>query len=384
MGSIKKRVLIFSDWFLPGYKAGGPIRSLSNLVHQLNKGFDLFLVCSDRDYLEDQPYKNIELNKWVENYGIKLLYLPPENQKVNTFTSIIHKLDPDAVYINGIFSRTFSINPLLALRKSHRRIIVAPRGMLAKGAISIKAFKKGLFLKFARLLNLYENVQFHATSEQEKKDIARYFPGNSIELIPNLPASGMNIRSGHKKKKPNSLEVVCIARIAPEKNIHFALDCLKFVDKPSEIKMNFIGSTYNKKYMERCEFKCRSLPNHVDVCFLDSKNPEEISSFYKNSHLFFLPTLGENYGHAIVEALANNIPVLISDKTPWKELEKDRLGAEYPLSNQSNFARFIEKLAAMTEAEYNAYAKGIGSRFTKRVDLKGNISSYKELFNEEG
>jgi len=384
MESIKKRVLIFSDWFLPGYKAGGPIRSLSNLVHYLNKEFDLFLVCSDRDYLEEQPYQNIELNKWIENYGIRLLYLPPENQKVNTFTSIIYRLDPDVVYINGIFSRTFSINPLLALRKSSRRIIVAPRGMLAKGALSIKAFKKLLFLKFARLLNLYENVQFHATSEQEEKDISKHFPGRGIEVIPNLPATGVNVRFAHKKKQTNSLEVLCVARIAPEKNIHYALDCLKAVDKSVEIKMNFIGSTYDKKYMERCESRSKSLAGNVIVRFLDSKNPEEFLPFYRKSNLFFLPTLGENYGHAIVEALANNIPVLISDKTPWLELEKDQLGAEFPLLDESVFARFIEKLAVMSESEYNAYAKGIASRFSKRVDLKGNISSYKELFNEEG
>jgi len=384
MGSIKKRVLIFSDWFLPGYKAGGPIKSLSNLVHTLNSDFEIFLACGDRDYLETAPYKGIELNKWLDNYGIKLIYLPPKNQQINTLVSIIDKLNPEVVYINGIFSRPFSINPLLALRKSKRKIIVAPRGMLAKGALSVKAFKKALFLNFAKLLRLYDNVLFHATSEQEKSDISRYYPQNKIRVIPNLPAPILKKRRSRKKKTENSINILCIARIAPEKNIDFVLDCLPGLSPEISVKMDFIGSVYDKTYMKKCISKSKSLPENIQVRFLDSKTPTEIEAFYEQAHLFFLPTLGENYGHAIVESIRANIPVLISDKTPWRDLDDDRLGAEYPLNEYSKFTSFIEKLAGMNESEYHQYSKGIASRFSTRVDLKGNISSYKELFNAEG
>ena len=39
------------------------------------------------------------------------------------------------------------------------------------------------------------------------------------------------------------------------------------------------------------------------------------------SDVFLLPTGGENFGHAIFEALSCGVPVLISDQTPWRGLE---------------------------------------------------------------
>lgn len=384
MGSNKKRILIFTDWFLPGYKAGGPIRSLANLIRHLNHELEIFLACGDRDYLDDRPYDKVELNTWIDVYGIKLIYLPPSNQQINTYSSIIDRLNPDVVYINGIFSKSFSINPLIALKGSKRRVIVAPRGMLAKGAMSIKAFKKKAFLNFAKVSRLYENVHFHATSKQEKIDISRRFPRNNITFIPNLPTSAPNKKHDRKEKKPGEIRLISVARIAPEKNIDFALDTLKELDDSLNVEMTFIGSVYDQKYMQKCVSKSNILPDSFELSFTGSKSPEEIKSYYKRAHLFFLPTRGENYGHAIVEALDHNLPVLISDKTPWSNLKEDRLGADYPLDNLSDFGEFIESVARMDEAEYNSYTEGLAQRFSKRVDLKGNISSYKELFNAKG
>jgi glycosyltransferase involved in cell wall biosynthesis len=384
MESTKKRLLVFSDWFLPGYKAGGPIRSLANLVEHIQRDFEIFLVCGDRDYMDNKPYPGIKPNVWVEKYGIKLIYLPPENQQINTCSSIIDRLNPDLVYINGIFSKPFSINPLLALRNSRRKVIVAPRGMLAKGALGIKPFKKRVYLRFARILKLYEKVHFHATSEQEKQDISTFFHRNQITTIPNLPSIGIKTPPKRKEKKINQLEIICVARIAPEKNIDFAIECLSKLDGELKVYMCFIGSVYDDKYMEKCTAKSKLLPANIEVDFLGSKTPNEIAKYLDKSHLFFLPTLGENYGHAIVEAFGRSLPALISDKTPWKHLNQDRLGADYALSDTSAFSGFIEKVAKMTKEEYNDYVKGIKSRFAKRVDLKGNISSYKELFDAKG
>jgi glycosyltransferase involved in cell wall biosynthesis len=381
MGLTKKRLLIFSDWFLPGYKAGGPIRSLANLVEYIHKDFEIFLVCGDRDYMDDRPYPDVKPNVWTEKYSIKLIYLPPANQQINTCSSIIDRLNPDVVYINGVFSKAFSINPLLALRNSRRKVIVAPRGMLAKGALGIKSLKKRVYLRFAKILKLYETVYFHATSEQEKNDISKFFPGNEVVSIPNLPSIGLTRTTKRKNKEVNHLEIISVARIAPEKNIDFALDCLRELKGELDLRLRLIGSVYDDKYMEKCNKISKALPDNIEVDFLGSKTPTEIDRFLDESHLFFLPTLGENYGHAIVEALSRNLPVLISDKTPWKDLNEDRLGADYPISNKVAFCRFIEELARMTESEYNQYVKGIGQRFNERVDLKGNISSYKEFFN---
>ena len=54
----------------------------------------------------------------------------------------------------------------------------------------------------------------------------------------------------------------------------------------------------------------------------------------KNYHCLFLPSTGENYGHAIVEAFSAGLPVIISTLTPWKNLESQKVGWDIPLDKK--------------------------------------------------
>ena len=58
--------------------------------------------------------------------------------------------------------------------------------------------------------------------------------------------------------------------------------------------------------------------------------------------LFFFPTLGENYGHVIVEALSQGTPILIADTTPWRSLRNHNVGFDLPLSREDLFIQAIE------------------------------------------
>lgn len=63
--------------------------------------------------------------------------------------------------------------------------------------------------------------------------------------------------------------------------------------------------------------------------------------------LFFLPTLGENFGHVILEALTARCPVLISDRTPWRNLKAAGIGWEIPIESTDLFRSAIESCAKM-------------------------------------
>ncbi len=56
----KKKILVFIDWYIPGFKAGGPIRSCANIVQHLSSDFEFYFITSDTDYCEDKPYENIK------------------------------------------------------------------------------------------------------------------------------------------------------------------------------------------------------------------------------------------------------------------------------------------------------------------------------------
>jgi glycosyltransferase involved in cell wall biosynthesis len=68
---------------------------------------------------------------------------------------------------------------------------------------------------------------------------------------------------------------------------------------------------------------------------------------FGNYDLFLFPTLGENFGHVIAESLHAGTPVLLSEGTPWNDLETSGAGWILPLANPSAFTEKIEELAAM-------------------------------------
>ena len=61
---MKQKVMIFTGYYLPGVKGGGPIQSIKNLVNNLSDIFDFYIVTSDRDLGDTEPYSNIKVDEW--------------------------------------------------------------------------------------------------------------------------------------------------------------------------------------------------------------------------------------------------------------------------------------------------------------------------------
>src|SRR5687768_14370742 len=140
----KKKILIFIDWYLPGYKAGGPIQSCANLVAHLKDEFDFSIVTRDTDYCETIPYKTVKSDAWnLLPDGTRVYYFSGKKLNRKNIKKILDTEEYDDVYLNGIFSTYFTLTPLyyLNLRKS-RKVIIAARGMFARGALRVKRIKK--------------------------------------------------------------------------------------------------------------------------------------------------------------------------------------------------------------------------------------------------
>lgn len=383
MESNKPKILIFTDWYLPGYKAGGPIKSCANLVAQLHNDFQFFIVCSDRDYLETQPYAEITRGQWNSVGKAQVMYLAPDQEKFSHIRHIIRSITPDKIYINGIFSRVYSIYSLIAAKRMKIPLNVAPRGMLAPGAMALKAGKKRMFLSLIKLMGGYRNILFHATDKAEavhiRKKIGRDATIDVVPNIPGLPTAAEKTSSPTPSKRKNILNSITVARIAPEKNIDFALKCL--MDIPPHITVNhrFIGPVYDEKYLATCRRLAASLPQHVAVEFMDSTPPAGIAKELETADLFFLPTLGENYGHAIIEALLANVPVLISNRTPWRELAEKNIGFDVDLKHKRIFVDYLTKIGEMNREEYDAQYGQTGQRARLLVDIPHITELYKSM-----
>src|SRR5690554_395820 len=106
---MKKKILCFVAYYLPGSKSGGPVRSISNMVERLSDKFDFYIVTSDRDSFDVKPYDNIIVNGWNKVGKAQVFYMSPEKRTLNYIKSLVKNTEHDLIYLNSFFAKDFSI-----------------------------------------------------------------------------------------------------------------------------------------------------------------------------------------------------------------------------------------------------------------------------------
>ncbi len=353
---MKKKILILSEWYLPGFKAGGPIQSLVNFVNAFSQIYDIHVFTRNTDAHDTTPYPNISPNTWQTNaQGIQIFYASTDFLQKKNILSLIAAGDYDYLYINSMYSVPFSIIPLLFLDKKKHHVIVAVRGMLHRSALKIKSLKKKVFINILKLSGIYNKVIWQATDDFEKTEVQLALGNNTpIKVAPNLPRQDQTPFLPITKTK-GALKLVYISRIHHIKNLDFLLHLL--AKAQGNISLDIYGPMEQEAYWEVCQAIIQKLPTDKQVNYKGALLQSQISETLQQYHVFCLPTLGENFGHAIFDALITGRPVLISDLTPWKDLEKLQIGWDISLKNEAKWVETLDKMGDFTQEEYDMWAK---------------------------
>lgn len=351
-----KKILIFSQWFLPAYKAGGPIQSVYNLVQRLSEEYDFSIVASDRDLFQTEPLPNVTFNEWTKVNGIPIIYLTPDQQNSSNFKRIIYEGGFDVIYLNSMFALKYAVLPLWIALNLNKKVVLAPRGMLGKGAMKVGRTKKMLFLKVFKLLGWHKKVLWQATADSEQREIKDLFGEKAtIKIAPNL-SKLMELAPPSRLKEPNTLRLFFLSRIAVKKNLLGALELLQQVPSELKIQLDIIGPSEDEAYWKSCQKAIEKLPESIQVNYKGSVPNLELTAHIKDSHFLFLPTFNENFGHVIMESWQQACPVIISDQTPWRNLETKQIGWDIALNNKAKFVDAIQTAAKMNQEEYNLWS----------------------------
>jgi glycosyltransferase involved in cell wall biosynthesis len=353
-----KKVLSFTDYYWPGYKAGGTIRAFLNQVDYLNSEYEFFIVTRNTDYTDTTPYSGIVPDRWTEiEPNVHVFYISAANQKVAVIKKIIHANNYDIVYIHLLFGFFYSLLPLILCKlHNHAPIVIAPHGVLGAGALNVKPLEKKLFLQAARFFGLYKKTIFHSVTEHETADIYQHIGKKTpIRFARELPrkVSSPPVR---KPKVPGALSMVTVARISDEKNQFFALELLKNC-KGFKIQYDIIGPVYSEDYWNSCKAIIGQLPDNVSVNYRGSISGEKILQELQNYDIMLLPTTGENFGHTILESFMAGCPVIISNRTPWRDLQKLGIGYDLPLEQPDRFGEALNFFAALDDAAFEPYSQ---------------------------
>jgi glycosyltransferase involved in cell wall biosynthesis len=359
-GAGRPRVLILTGCYPPGFRGGGPVRSMANLVEALSPEFDFRVVALDRDRAEDPAYPGVLSDRWQDRDGASVLYLPTSAVSLKRLLREVAATNPDVIYLNGFFDPMFTLRLLLARRlgRLDSPVVLAPRGDCSPGALEVKPMKKAIFVRLSRWCGLYSNLTWHASSELEREDILRVVgavANDRIHVVTNLtdeaPAAPLTRGNGRSQ---GALRLCFLSRISPKKNLDFALRVLADVTVP--VEFTILGPVEDAAYWATCQELMGRLPGHIRAHHAGEVLPADVRRTLSGQDLFFLPTRGENFGHVIYEALSAGVPVLISDRTPWTGLEAAGAGWNLPLEAPLEFARAIEAASRLLPAQRDAMA----------------------------
>ena len=344
------RVLLTCGVFEPGFRGGGPVRSVAHLLDTASPTVLVDLLTGDRDLGSSRPYPGLS-GRWVDRGRARVFYL--NIRRARQWFGLWRRLRRtsfDLLYVNSLWSPVFTVVPVVAVRLGLIRaktVLVAPRGSFSPGALSLKRRKKQLFLRVWGPLLRSMDVVWHATAAEEAADIRAACPWAVVRIgevqvaLPPEPLTpGLN--TGRAR-------LIHIGRISPKKNLLLVYQALLIVSRP--VVLDIYGPVEDRKYWARCQALDKLLPGHVTVRYRGAVPAADVRAMLGAYDAFVFPTLGENFGHVIAESLSASCPVICSAETPWTTTLRGGGGAVLETLTPECLGAHIDRVAAGTPAQ---------------------------------
>lgn len=368
-----KKILLLMGRYLPGYKDGGPLRTMVNVTEALGDEYDFYIAAYDRDHGDTMPYDGITYDAWNQVGKAKVWYVRPGGFTRDLILKLAEGMD--LIYLTGFYG-SYGYNTLLLKRlgKLHQPIALASMGVFSQAALRQKALKKTLFIRLCKLFGLFKNITWSVTSELEAQDVKKAI-GKKIRYVvaEDIPRSDV---PGQKERADGPLRVIFLSRICAHKNLDLAIDALVAADC-KDMTFTICGPVQEVDYWEKCREKLEKLP--CPWAYMGNTQAADVQETFSRHDVLILPTKSENYGHVIFEALSVGCIPVISDQTPWNTVAE--LGAGYVLPLQiSAFAEAMGQLSRMSRNELDAMGEKGVALAKEKVETARRTTGYRKIF----
>lgn len=360
---VRKKIIIFCDFYLPSMKSGGGTWTVVNLVDRFCDQYDFFVVTRNYDSKGDlTPYTTVKTGEWNQTGNARVFYVASRDFTRGLCAKLVAEVEPDAVFVNSVFS-TPSVKFLMARSKGLIKplpVILAPCGEFAKAALKRKALRKQAFLAYAKTAGHFSGVIWKASSAIEAGEIKDLF-GSQIEiwiapdLAPRTILPDFNI-DDKPTKRVGAVKFIFFSRLVPVKNLTYFLKRLAMVEQ-GDVELAIVGPLEDQSYWQECKKLLSVMPVNINVRIHGAVSYTEGLKHLYSRHFFVLPTRHENFGYVILESLAAGSPVLISDVTGWSNIDQRNAGWQMPLDDPEKWNRRINDCIEMDDVEYRLLSR---------------------------
>jgi len=358
--------------------AGVAATAIRNLVEALGNDYDFHILTLNHDFATGAALFAAPHHREVLRHAV-VEYVP---RGLPAWRLLARRLneDFDVVDIHCAFDPLLAI-PALALCRlgfaRHSRLCHTPHGIFMDVIMGTRSLRKTLFCRAADLLGLYRRVVHLAGSPGEARDIARnHVRPQQIAVVSQFVAA-LPVTAGRAEKPAGRLNIAFVGRITEQKNLAAAIAMIQALRVPATLRV--FGEAADADYLARCEDLMRQGVGLGTIRFEGRVEPADLARALPQHDVLLHPTLGENFGHAIVEALHLGLPVLISDRSPWTDVEAARAGWALPLTDLDGFVARLEAIHAMG-AEWVEWSRGAIAYARRTFDRTATEQRYRGVY----
>lgn len=371
---------------------GGPAKSIPSLMSALGvHEFEQYLV-SCRMHADEK-------NELIEKHGIKhitsrqfgpssIRYAPNLKKKLQ---NLIEVPENTLMHIHNLWNYV----PYVAWqihKQTGCEYVLSPRGSLFSWCMENGKYRKNLALWFFQKQMLCSAKIIHVTSKQEYDAVRRLGVDGNIEIVPN----GIDLTEfEHLPTRDRALQ--CLSLADNTKNILFMsrIDQKKGLDillrafaehAPKYTGWNLIiaGPKHDSAYWKKCEAIIKRSKINNRVHYLGMVKGETRLACFAAANIFALPSHSENFGVAILEALAAGLPVISTHNTPWLEVNDKNAGVITD-ANVPSISEALSKLMSKSEQDLKSCklaAKKLSLAFSSENSALKMRTVYRKALNE--
>ena len=353
------RICLVSSSFYPATFYGGPISATWGLSKKLaEKDIEVYVSTTNANGYSRLKVKTNKFIQKEKNLFVKYYHEQLINRLSLAFIfGILSDIkEADVVYIQYLFHYTVFFSLLFSIIQG-KEIIICPRGSFSLFTLSNKSpFIKSLWLKLF-IKPFCQSISWQASSYLEKNDIERSFSNARVEII----NDGVDFTSFQEFKTYDKNSLIAkytniqfkdisniffsMGRLHSIKGFDVLIDAfLLFIKEDKKAKLIIAGD--DDGVGEKLKQQIIDLKLQDSVFLIGAIGFEDKRIILNNCDYFTLASEFESFGIVIAEALSCGKPIVLSNKTPWRNLEINKCGIL--VANEKNsfcnaFSRIINE-----------------------------------------
>jgi len=353
------KILVVTPYFPPGFRAGGGVRSIRNAALGLARaGASVDVVTTDSHVEGNVEPRRVEHGLRIQTFSLRgtatlrrHAYAPAVGRAVRNALC-----DIDVCVLEGVWSYPLAVASRQC-RRARVPYVICARGTLEALSLSEKSLKKGVYRAVVvnRAIDgaaavLFASRQEHHNSRAALGHTRALVLPNALE--PQEPIAPQRTSLRERLEVPDDALLIGMSgRIHPRKGFHVILPVLARCDRRMHLVAFGSDDEGHLDGIGRLAESCGVRERFHATGYLEG---EELQQTYSEIDLLVLPSVGESFGNVVLEALARETEVLVSERVPLGEyVERNRLGA------------------VVQHLEPGAWADALGRWIERRADFDG-------------